>query len=172
MIDVDGRVVSGPELARRIEHLVGPVNLDPATTDGPRAWHTATTQLPTAHIIPVLSGTVQRIHRPHPPAEHGLNARLRWSVKRALHKLLGWQTEPRWAAQRELDEQLIHYAAVADDTLGTLAGSSDHIRDELAYLHAQIRRLDQANTALQRQLEAILDPTTDSASATEPEDVR
>ncbi len=123
-------------------------------------------------MIPVLSGTVQRIHRPHPPAEQSLNARLRWSVKRVLSKLLGWQTEPRWAAERELDEQLIHYAAVADDALGTLAGSSDHIRDELAFLHAQIRRLDQANAALQRQLEAACGLTIDSSSATEPEDVR
>ena len=144
MIDVDGDVVSVAELTRRIATLVGPSSAAVSAADDPAAWHSGEAVLPTGQMIPVLSGTVQRVHPPHPPHERSLNAQLRWSVKRTLRKLLGWQNEPRWVAQRELDEQLIHYAATADRELEALAASSASLRSELAILRAQVRRLDLA----------------------------
>ncbi len=141
MIDVDGRVVNAQDLIRRIEQLAGPAVWQPSANDDPREWHVTPVDPPTRHMIPVLAGTVQRIHPPNPPAERGLNARGRWGVKRLFRKLLGWQNEPRWTAQRELDEQLIHFAATADSLFATLTSLSLEMRAELEGLRTQVGRI-------------------------------
>ena len=154
VIDVDGDVVSAAELTRRIETLVGPSSASTSVADDPAAWHSGAAVLPTGQMIPVLSGTVQKVHPPNPPHERGLNAQLRWGVKRTLRKLLGWQNEPRWVAQRELDEQLIHYAATADRALEALSATAAGLRREVGVLRTEVRRLDLALADMTREVEA------------------
>jgi 2-polyprenyl-3-methyl-5-hydroxy-6-metoxy-1,4-benzoquinol methylase len=139
VFDVDGRVITPDDLAKRVENLVREIDRQDAPQRASSQESTPPDSLPRiASSIPSMRALHRELLPPDAAGAGGARGQVSGIAKRLVRKLTGWYVEPRFTAQQHYDGHTIHFATAVVDEVNRIDRELAELRRQNLQLRLQV----------------------------------
>ncbi len=139
MFDVDGRVITPEDLAKRVDDLVREIDRQDAPQRGSSEEPTSPDSLPRiSSSIPSMRALHRELLAPETVGAGGARGQVSGFAKRLVRKLTGWYVEPRFTAQQHYDGHTIHFATAVVDEVNRIDRELEELRRQNLQLRLQV----------------------------------